>query len=187
MAVFKIYGVEDAPEASKQVLENIKKRYGFIPNLLGGMAESNTALTSYLELSKKLTETTLTPAELQVLFLTISYENKCAYCMAAHTAGGKRAELPDVEIEDLRSGNNLTDAKLDSLAKFARKMYEKRGWVDEKDIDDFLAAGYTKANVFDVIVSIAAKTLSNYTNHIVNTPVDDSISRFKWEMQTSSK
>nr|NIT14059.1 carboxymuconolactone decarboxylase family protein [Candidatus Dadabacteria bacterium] len=167
MADFNIYGVEDAPEASKPVLEGVKKRYGFVPNLLGGMAESNTALSSYMELNKKLTESTLTPAEQQVLFLAISYENKCAYCMAAHTAGGKRAELPDEAIEALRAGGSLNDSKLNSLADFARKMFSKKGWVDKEDIDDFLGAGYTKANVFDVIVAIAAKTLSNYTNHIV--------------------
>jgi uncharacterized peroxidase-related enzyme len=180
MAEFNIYGVEDAPEASKPVLESVKKRYGFVPNLLGGMAESSTALTSYMELSKKLTESTLTPAEVQVLFLAISYENKCAYCMAAHTAGGKRAELPDEVIEALRAGGSLNDPKLNSLANFAQKMFNKRGWVDKEDIDDFLGAGYTKSNVFDVIVALAAKTLSNYTNHIVDTPVDDSISKFKW-------
>ncbi|NIP39006.1 MAG: carboxymuconolactone decarboxylase family protein [Candidatus Dadabacteria bacterium] len=181
MADFNIYGVEDAPEASRPVLEGVKKRYGFVPNLLGGMAESNIALTSYMELNKKLAESTLTPAEQQVLFLAVSYENKCAYCMAAHTAGGKRAELPDDVIEALRAGSSLNDSKLNSLANFARNMLNKRGWVDQEDIDDFLGAGYTKANIFDVIAAIAAKTISNYTNHIVGTPFDDSISKFKWD------
>ena len=59
-------------------------------------------------------------------------------------------------------------------------MFKKRGWVDEKDIDDFLNAGYTKANIFDVIIALAMKTLSNYTNHIADTTLDDSISKFKW-------
>ncbi|TDJ08127.1 MAG: carboxymuconolactone decarboxylase family protein [Deltaproteobacteria bacterium] len=181
MADFNIYSIEDAPEASKPVLESIKKRYGFVPNLLGGMAESNAALTSYMELTKKLSESTLTAAEQQVLFLAISYENKCAYCMAAHTAGGKRAELADEVIESLRAGSSLNDSKLSALANFAQKMFNKRGWVDQEEIDDFLGAGYTKSNVFDVIVALAAKTLSNYTNHIIDTPVDDSISKFKWD------
>ncbi len=107
--------------------------------------------------------------------------NKCAYCMAAHTAGGKRAELADEVIESLRAGSSLNDSKLSALANFARKMLNKRGWVDKEDIDDFLGAGYTKSNVFDVITALAAKTLSNYTNHIIDTPVDDSISKFKWD------
>ena len=181
MADFNIYGVEDAPEASKPALESIKKRYGFVPNLLGGMAESNAALTSYIDLTKKLSESTFTPAEQQVLFLAISYENKCAYCMAAHTAGGKRAKLEDEVIESLRAGSSLNDSKLSALADFAQKMFNKRGWVDREDIDDFLGAGYTKSNIFDVITALAAKTLSNYTNHILDTPLDDSISKFKWD------
>jgi len=181
MANFNIYNIEDAPEASKPTLESIKKRYGFVPNLLGGMAESNAALSSYMELSKKLAETTLTPAEIQILFLDISYENGCAYCMAAHTAGGKRANIDEEDIEALRSGKTLNDPKLNALADFARKMFHKRGWVEEDDLKDFFEAGYTKANVFDVIVALAAKTLSNYTNHIVGTPLDDSISKFKWD------
>jgi alkylhydroperoxidase family enzyme len=100
--------------------------------------------------------------------------------MAAHTAGAKRAKLPDEEINSLRLGKGLEDSKLNALANFARLMVQNRGWVDEKDIENFLSAGYTKANIFDVIIALAMKTLSNYTNHIVDTTLDDSISKFKW-------
>jgi len=181
MKNYKIYNELDAPEASKPTLEKIKKGYGFVPNLLGALAESNPALTSYLDLGKKLSESSFTPQEQQLLFLTISYENECSYCMAAHTAGAKRAKLPDEEINSLRLGESLEDSKLNTLANFARLMFQKRGWVDEKDIDDFLNAGYTKANIFDVIIALAMKTLSNYTNHIVDTTLDESISKFKWD------
>ncbi len=181
MKNYKIYNELDAPEASKATLEKIKKGYGFVPNLLGALAESNPALTSYLDLGKKLSESSFTPQEQQLLFLTISYENECSYCMAAHTAGAKRAKLPDEEINSLRLGESLEDSKLNTLANFARLMFQKRGWVDEKDIDDFLNAGYTKANIFDVIIALAMKTLSNYTNHIVDTTLDESISKFKWD------
>jgi len=88
--------------------------------------------------------------------------------------------LPNEEINSLRLGESLEDSKLNTLANFTRLMFQKRGWVDEKDIDDFLNAGYTKANIFDVIIALAMKTLSNYTNHIVDTTLDDSISKFKW-------
>jgi len=181
MTNFNIYNELDAPEASKATLEKLKKGYGFVPNLLGALAESNPALTSYLDLGKKLSESSFTPQEQQLLFLTISYENECSYCMAAHTAGAKRAKLPDEEINSLRLGESLEDSKLNTLANFARLMFQKRGWVDEKDIDDFLNAGYTKANIFDVIIALAMKTLSNYTNHIVDTTLDESISKFKWD------
>jgi len=181
MKNYKIYNELDAPEASKATLEKIKKGYGFVPNLLGALAESNPALTSYLDLGKKLSESSFTPQEQQLLFLTISYENECSYCMAAHTAGAKRAKLPEEEINSLRLGESLEDSKLNTLANFARLMFQKRGWVDEKDIDDFLNAGYTKANIFDVIIALAMKTLSNYTNHIVDTTLDESISKFKWD------
>ena len=181
MKNYKIYNELDAPEASKATLEKIKKGYGFVPNLLGALAESNPALTSYLDLGKKLSETSFTSQEQQLLFLTISYENECSYCMAAHTAGAKRAKLPNEEINSLRLGESLEDSKLNTLANFTRLMFQKRGWVDEKDIDDFLNAGYTKANIFDVIIALAMKTLSNYTNHIVDTTLDESISKFKWD------
>ena len=67
----------------------------------------------------------------------------------------------------------LPDPKLDALARFTRQMVEQRGWLDAATVQAFLDAGYSRAHVLDVLVGVTMKTLSNYANHLLHTPVDD--------------
>lgn len=178
---FEIYKPENAPEKSKPLLEGINKNYGFVPNLMGVLAESTPVLDSYLQLGAQLGKTSLSAQEAQVLYLAANYENDCHYCMAAHSVVAQGVKLPEHIIESLRTGGQLDDQKLDALATFTRKVIQKRGWVEDSDTADFLAAGYTKANILDVILGVAHKTISNYVNHINVTEVDDAFKSQEWK------
>ncbi len=180
MSQFKFYDETNAPEGARELLAGAKKQFGMLPNLFAGMAESPAVLSSYLALYESLGRTTLTPVEQQVLFLSVSFENGCTYCMAAHTALGKMTEVPDHVIDALRQGERIDDPKLDALSSFARKVVEQRGWVSDDDVGSFLAAGYTRANVLEVVLGVATKTLSNYVNHIISTEVDEPFKPLAW-------
>ena len=97
------------------------------------------------------------------------------------------AGLPKPELEALRSGRPLTDAKLEALRTFTYAMVEKRGWASPEQVAQFLAAGFSKAQVLEVIVGIAYKTLSNYTNHVVHTPLDHAFESFAWKPTRAAK
>ncbi|NQW09913.1 MAG: carboxymuconolactone decarboxylase family protein [Alphaproteobacteria bacterium] len=181
MTEFSIYTKDTAPTGSIPTLEAAEKKFGFIPNLLGELAESPVAVEAYLSLSGTFGKSTLTPAEQQVVLLTTSYENECHYCMAAHTGGAKMAKLDEGAIQALRAGEPIADPKIEALRGFTRKLVVNRGWVQPADIDSFVAAGYTRANVFEVITGVALKTISNYTNHVAETPLDDKLAALKWD------
>ena len=183
MTSFKIYDETNAPEKSKRTLEEVKKNYGFVPNLLGELAESPAALESYLTMNEKLANSTLTPQEQQVLFLAVSYENECHYCMAAHSGIAKMSDCDDGTIEALRNGTDLPDTKTNELVNFARKVVKKQGWTEREDLDRFLSAGFSKENALDVLVAVSMKTLSNYANHILQTPVDEPFKSFEWKKE----
>ncbi len=181
MADLTIHTKDSAPEASKDLLEVTQAKYGFIPNLLGEMAEAPSLLKAYLTVGEALEASSLTAQEQQVVILTVSYLNECSYCMTAHSAVAKTVGLPDDEIDALREGQPMSDAKLEALRAFTGILVEKRGWASDEDIAAFFTAGYTRAQVLEVILGIAFKTMSNFTNHVADTPIDKQFAPFTWE------
>ena len=177
---FPVHDANTAPEASKAALEATAKKYGFVPNLYGVFAASPAAIETYGAIAEQFGKSGLNPVEQQVVLLTISYENNCHYCMAAHSVVAKMSGAEADVIEALRTGAPLTDAKLEALRTFARAVVDKRGEVAE-DLPAFLAAGYTPSHALDVLVGNALKTLSNYTNHLAETPVDPQFAEMAWD------
>lgn len=185
MTEFNVHSIESAPEHSRPKLEVSKKAYGFIPNLLGVMAESPALLEAYLTLSDLFdTSTNLSTTEQQIIAMTNNRLNGCTYCMAAHTSIMQAGKVAEDVIRALRDGTPIADPKLEALRVFAEQVNQKRGWVDDGDIEDLLAAGYPKRTVFDVIVGTAYKVLSNYTNHVAGTPLDRGFAKNEWVSKT---
>lgn len=181
MTTFTKHTPETAPENSKAGLEDAKKTFGFIPNLQTFIAESPALLNSYMQGWDNFhKQTGFTPIEQQIVLITVNYEHNCTYCMAGHTTIAQMIKMDAVTINALRNGTELPDTKLQTLREFTRKVVENRGFISDKDIETFLAAGYTKANVLDVVAGVALKVMSNYANHIVKTPIDDFAKKNIW-------
>lgn len=182
MSQFKIHSIRTAPAASQPLLEGSLKKYGFVPNLHGGLAEAPSALKAYIELTALFDQTSLSPTERQVVLLVASAENHCTYCVAAHSMIAKHMVKADPAIVDaIRNLQPLPDTKLDTLASFARHVVQNRGVVCGKTLDNFIAAGYSRAHVLEVVLGVTFKTLSNYTNHIIDTPLDSAFQAEAWE------
>lgn len=181
MSDFKVHTVETAPEGSKEILSGALKTYGFIPNLYGIMADAPAALKAYSGLSNNFEQSSFNTTEKQIILLATSYVNGCNYCMAVHSTIGQMFKMPQDIIDALRNDEPISDSKLEALRKFANAVAEKRGWVEQEEVDAFLSAGYSKSQLLEVIVGITQKTLSNYINHIVKTPLDTAFAPNKWE------
>lgn len=165
---------DTASPASADLLLSAKARTGFLPNMYGFMAQHPAILGGYLASYDAFrTDSGFAPAEQEVVFLTISRTNGCTYCMAAHSMiADKRSGVPADALAALRAGDPLPDARLNALSVFAQAMVEKRGRVDRTDLDAFLAEGFTQDQVLAIIIAIAAKTFSNYVNHLTDPDVD---------------
>lgn len=177
---FDVHPIETAPEASREILASTQKAFGFVPNLLGVMAESPALLRAYRTIGEIFEQTSFTPTERQVVLLTVSYQNDCDYCVAAHSVIAGMQKVPAPVVEALRQGTPLPDAKLEALRRFTAVVVDSRGWPTETDLAAFLSAGYTRAQVLDVVLGVGMKTLSNYTNHIGGTPLDDAFAPDAW-------
>lgn len=182
MTDFTFYDETDAPEAARPTLERAKQAMGGeLPNLYRYMAASPELLEGYQVLRRLLTETTLSPIEQEVVQLAISFENGCRYCMAAHSMRADKLELERSEIEALRAGRALSNAKLEALRRFARKMVIDRGHLADSDIAAFLEAGYSRQTILEVVLAVGAKTLTNYANHLFGTPLNSFMKAYAWE------
>lgn len=181
MADFKRHTIESAPEASKPLLEDSKKSYGMIPNLHAVLAESPETLKAYKDLEQLFAASSLAPAERHVVWLTISVTHACHYCVPAHTYLAHKDGVSDAVIQALRNDRALPDNRLEALRRFTKAVIENRGNVAGGELDAFLEAGFTQRNVFDVLLGISHKTISNYANHIVETPVDAPFTKFDWQ------
>lgn len=180
MSRYTPHTAESAPEASRAGLEKAARKFGRLPNLIAVMAESPATLDAYLALHGNFEQTAFSPGERQVLLLAVSTVNACAYCVAAHTMGGRMAGLSDAVVEAIRDGKPIPDVRLAALSGFAAAMVEKRGWVTDAQVAAFLDAGFTKAHVFEVVLAVSMKTLSNYINHIADTPLDAALEAHRW-------
>jgi alkylhydroperoxidase family enzyme len=180
MINFQTYTIDNAPAASKASLEGTKRAFGFVPNLQAYMAESPELLAGYSALWDLFSKSTLTPHEQQVVYLTSNFENDCHYCMAGHSTLAKMIKMDPAVIDALRAGTALPDVKLEALHRFTTIVVRERGFATDAEVDAFLAAGYTRRNVFEVILGVATKVISNYTNHIVHTPYDAFMKGNEW-------
>ncbi len=178
---FTVHTSESAPADAKALLEKSKQNYGMVPNLHGIMADAPKLLEAYQLIGTLFDGTSLTDVERNVVWLTANYENNCHYCMAAHTAIAHMAKVPDNEIEALRTGQPLHDPKLEALRTFTKKMVNERGWVTDADMQALLDVGYTKQTILEVILGVSMKVMSNYTNHIAQTAVDQPFQKFAWQ------
>lgn len=170
-----------APEA-KPLLEGAQKAFGMIPNMYARMANSPGMLSTYLHGYRWFREQSgFTPQEQEVVFLTISRENGCTYCMAAHSmVANLMSKVPAGVTEAIRKNAPLPDPKLAALSRFTITMLEKKGHPSDEDVQPFLKAGFSERHILEIILAIAVKTLSNYANHLFHTPVDQAFSAFAW-------
>lgn len=177
---FHVHTKNTAPKFSQAVLQAAEKRFGFIPNLYGVLAESPAALQAYAAINDALKQSALSAIEQQVVALTVSAHNGCSYCVGVHSALAQMAKMPESTLAELRERQTLSDSKLNALRAFVLSVIDNRGWVPDKDLEAFMCAGYGRRHVLDVLTIIALKTLSNYVNHIANTPLDERFSSQKW-------
>lgn len=175
--------LENAEGNARAVLEKAKKQVGFIPNMYARMAHSPALLDTYLDgYAAFRSQSGFSPAEQEVIFLVISRENGCEYCVAAHsTIAGAASGVPVDVIQAIRNGSTVQDARLEALIRFTRSMVKSRGLPTRSNVEQFLSAGFEERQILEIVLAISIKTLSNYSNHLFHTPLDAGFSKWAWK------
>ena len=180
---YPVHTIDTAPDAAKEMLAESRKAYGFVPNLHAVMAEAPALLKAYRRVGDFFDETSFTPAERQVVLLTVSYENGCEYCVAAHSAIAGMQKVPGDVVQAIRNGQVIADQKLEALRRYTAAVVVSRGRPSDADAQAFLNAGYSRAQTLEVVLGVGMKTLSNYTNHLADTPLDEAFANARWHKE----
>ena len=164
--------IADTPAKSQPLLESVEKSLGSVPNLFRLLATSPNALEGYLGLNGALSKGKLNAATRERIAIAIAQTNGCDYCNAAHTFLAKTfAKLDEAEVAANRAGAS-TDAKAHAAVSFAVKVASTKGRVSEQDISTVRAAGYSDAEIIEIIGLIALNVLTNYVNEVFQTDID---------------
>ncbi|PKP84051.1 MAG: alkylhydroperoxidase [Alphaproteobacteria bacterium HGW-Alphaproteobacteria-2] len=165
----------EAEGEAKRVLDKAKAGVGFVPNMYKAMVNSPGLLETYLDgYARFRASGVFTPAEQEVVFLTISDANGCGYCMAAHTMLAlHKSGVGAADVEALRAGKPLPTAKLEALRAFTRHLWDTRARPTKEAVRAFHAAGYSDRHILELVLACAVKTLSNWSNHLTEPAVDE--------------
>lgn len=180
MSEFPLHDKDSAPEDSKPLLQNSIDAFGMIPNLHAVMAEAPGLLAGYQQLHQLFTETSFNAEEQTVVWQSINVEHRCHYCVPAHTGIAKQMDVDDEITDALRNERRLPTAKLEALRDFTLTVVRERGNAGDEAVQRFLDAGFTQRQVLEVVLGVAQKTMSNYVNHLAETPIDKPFQKFEW-------
>jgi len=158
---------------TEEILSQVEEQFGFRPNLIKQMVESPAVANVYLSGQQAMTEASLSQPEQQAVQLTVATLNQCHYCGAAHETLSKATGVSEDDVEAIKSGELPGDERLRTVVEATRRLLDKRGWLEQSELDEFERAGVDRAQVYEIIALIGLKTISNYINHIAGTEIDE--------------
>lgn len=164
--------INAAPAASQPMLEAVKKQLGVAPNVFRLVSNSPAALEGYVGLLGALSKGALPAPTHERIALAVAEINGCNYCLSAHTYLGKNvAKLDDAEMTANRNGAS-NDPKADAAVRFAVQVARERGHVREEDVRAVKSAGYSDAQIIEIVQHVALNTWTNYVNEVAQTDID---------------
>jgi len=180
MSTFPVHTIDTAPEAAKPALRDLQAAFGMVPNLIGAMASSPVLVNSLVALFGRVHGGSFTEAQVQVVLLTDAVTNASAWAVAFHTTLALKEGVDAADVEAIRAGRSPRDEKLGALSTLARTLIEKRGRLADQDVAAFLAAGFGRDHLLEVIAAVAASTITNYTGNITQPPLEAPFQPHAW-------
>lgn len=163
--------IETSPAASQPLLAQVQSKLGVVPNLFRLIGTSPAALEGFLGLNGAAGKT-LDLRTRERIAIAVAAVNGCDYCLSAHFyLGASLATLDEAELAANRAGRS-NDPKADAVVRFARKLAEARGNVSDADLAEVKRAGYSDAQIVEIVIVVAENFLTNLMNNVAGTDID---------------
>jgi len=180
MTTFPVHTLDSAPERSKPALQQLQSNFGMLPNILGAIATSPVLINTLVGVFKNVHGGSFTEAQVQTVLLTDAVTNACTWAVAFHTTLALKEGIDPKDVQAIRERRLPRDSKLAALSALAKTMIEKRGHLDDQDIERFMAAGFGKDHLLEVVATVAASTITNYTGSITKPPLEAPFQPHAW-------
>ena len=178
--LFPVHTLASAPERSKAALAQLASSFGMVPNLVGAIANAPVLIESLVGLFGKVHGGSFSEAEVQVVLLTDAVTNRSAWPVAFHTTLALKEGVPPEDVEAIRDGQLPKDGRFRAVSGLARSLIDKRGHLDRSDVDAFLAAGFERAQLLELVAAVAASTITNYAASITQPSLDEPFAAHAW-------
>jgi uncharacterized peroxidase-related enzyme len=155
----------------KTLLDGVQKGLGATPNLFRVAARSAPVLEALTSMFGAASKGHLNARTREAIALTVSEIDGCDYCLSAHSALGKGAGLGQGDLDKAREAR-ADDPRLAATLAFAKAITDKRGHVNDEDVDAVRRAGLSDAEMLDVVANVALTTFTNYLNEVAGTEID---------------
>jgi alkylhydroperoxidase family enzyme len=180
MPNYPIHTIASAPEGSKSALDQLQEAFGVLPNLAAAIANSPKLINSLVGVFQQVHSSSLTEQEIQIVLLTDALANSSKYAVAFHTALALQHGVKSEVTDAIRERRVPTDKRFAALSTLAKALIEKRGHLSDQELNSFIAAGFTKEQVMEVIATVAASTITNYAGTIANPPLEEQFRQYAW-------
>ncbi|MCR6486694.1 carboxymuconolactone decarboxylase family protein [Amycolatopsis sp. OK19-0408] len=182
MTTYQLHTAETADEAAKGPLEALESAFGFVPAAAGLMANSPALLNTFFAAFGHFRGGgTFGPDERQVLLLSNAVANRSEWAVAFHTLEALQDGVEPAVVEAIRRGEVPANRRMAALSTFTRSLIEKRGHVEAREVAAFKAAGFTEAQVFEVITGVAISAMTNHTANLARPPLEDLVAPHEWK------
>lgn len=180
MPHFNIYTADNAPEGSRPALRALKEAFGFVPNTAGAIAGYPPLLNAFVTAFKSAHSGSFSEAEVQVILLTNAVTNACAWAVAFHTRLALQQGIAPADVDAIRRREAPAGPRIAALSALARGLIEGRGHVDEARLRSFVDAGFSPAQVLEVVLVVSASTIANYVGTLARPPLEDALQPHAW-------
>ena len=180
MIQFPTYGIDDAPEKSRAALRGLQKAFGFVPNIAGAIAGSPTLIDAFVAVFTNAHSGTLTEPQIQVLLLTNAVTNACPWAVAFHTHLALAQGVASGDVDAIRAGSAPREPAHAALSNLTRGLIERRGHVDDGALQAFLAAGFEREQVLEVVLVLAASTITNHVGTLARPMLEETFRPHAW-------
>jgi len=181
MSDFPIFTLDSAPEQSKPALNGLAQAFGMVPNIAGAMAGSPKLINGLVGVFQQVHGGSFTEAQIQTLLLTNAVTNGATWAVAFHSFLALKEGLSEADVAAIRERHLPQDGKLAALSRLARTLIEKRGRIDDQDLALFTEAGFDQALVLEVVLVVAASTMTNYAASVTQPPLENLFQPYAWQ------
>jgi alkylhydroperoxidase family enzyme len=178
---FPIHTIESAPEKSKQALEGLKKKFGFIPNVAATMAESPVLINAFIGAFTSFHGSSFNESEKQVLLLTNAATLKSPWTTAFHSTLALKEGVSAQDVEAIRRGRSPNEEKYAALSGMTKGLIERRGLQSDAEVLAFLKAGYVETQILEVVNGIGISTMAATVGNLAGTPVEELFKAQTWK------
>jgi uncharacterized peroxidase-related enzyme len=167
----KLVDPATATGETKVQLDAVKAAFGAVPNMMRAMANSPVVVEGLMGLWGALAKGKLDGKAREAIAIAVAQANSCGYCLAAHTAIGRKSGFTPEQTSVLRTGL-VGDPRLDALVTLARQLVAGNGHVNDAQLAAARSAGLGDGEIAEVVANVAVNYFTNYFNHVADPALD---------------